>query len=370
MPKFTIRVLAGATVAALSLFAACAAPAQETAPEGPATPVKVAGTVVGTATSSNEAQIVIPAPVSEKWAALGAKGAGVELVSVAGDASTTRAPVDLAADPVRATADLAEGMNGNAAAADGRSALAGLDAVSSPASSPVWVFSPLLDTTGPLDFDQLAFDTSPPTVVKALKKAGELPDLEGREVTLVVTPTAGAQKKLSKLQIGYQRAVWEGVIRAAGAKRVTFFDGTGTTAGTGSISPTAVPDPNDKINSAGDGRTRTCTLPAPALFVADQPTLIDKTATRRQLKECVGTVDPSTKITVEGHTAGVAGADNAFATSLSTQRATEVAALLKDLDVPARNIVEVVGHGSAKPLVKPSSDPKNRAVVVTFTTGA
>ena len=196
------------------------------------------------------------------------------------------------------------------------------------------------------------------------------PTSKGREVTLVVTPTAGAQRKLSKLQIGYQRAVWEGVVRAAGAKRVTFFEGTGTTAGTGSISPMPVPDPNDKINSVGEGRTRTCTLPAPALFVADQPTLIDKAATRRQLKECVGTVGSSTKITVEGHTAGVAGADNEFAKDLSTQRATEVAALLKDLDVPARNIVEVVGYGSAKPLVEPSSDPKNRAVVVTFTTGA
>ena len=43
-------------------------------------------------------------------------------------------------------------------------------------------------------------------------------------------------------------------------------------------------------------------------------------------------------------------------------------ALLKELDVPAKNIVEVVGHGSSEPLVKPGTDPKNRAVVVTFST--
>ena len=60
--------------------------------------------------------------------------------------------------------------------------------------------------------------------------------------------------------------------------------------------------------------------------------------------------------------------DNDFAKTLSTQRATEVAALLKELDVPAKNIVEVVGYGSSKPLVKPGTDPKNRAVVVTFST--
>ena len=71
---------------------------------------------------------------------------------------------------------------------------------------------------------------------------------------------------------------------------------------------------------------------------------------------------------MEGHTAGVSGADNAFAKTLSTQRATEVAALLKELDVPAENITEVVGYGSSKPIVDPSSDPRNRAVVVTFST--
>lgn len=362
---------APATILALALLTACGAgggPAAPSAPVSPAAPVKVFGTVVSTATSSNEAEIVVPAPVTAAWTTLGAKGSGVEWVAVAGDGSTATSPVDLAAGPEDAGQRLTQDMNARAAETDGRTALAGLDAVDSPASSPVWVFSPLLDTTGPLDFEQLAFDTSPPTVIKSVTKAGALPSLKGRDVTFVVTPPAGGQKQLSKLQIGYQRAVWEGVARAAGAKRVTFFEGTGTTPGTGTITPLPVPDPNDKISSVGSGRTRTCTLPAPALFVADQPTLIDKAATRRQLKECVGTLDPRTTITVEGHTAGVAGADNEFVKNLSTQRATEVAALLKDLGVPAKNVGKVVGYGSSRPLVKPASNPKNRAVVVTFTT--
>ena len=95
------------------------------------------------------------------------------------------------------------------------------------------MFSPLLDTAEPVDFRELAFDESPTSVVKAAKKADALPDLEGREVIFVVTPVAGEQAKLSKLQIGYQRAIWEGVAKAAGAKKVTFYDGTGTTPGTG-----------------------------------------------------------------------------------------------------------------------------------------
>ena len=35
-----------------------------------------------------------------------------------------------------------------------------------------------------------------------------------------------------------------------------------------------------------------------------------------------------------------------------------------------RNLVEVVGYGSSKPLVEPSNNPKNRAVVVTFTSSS
>jgi len=148
---------------------------------------------------------------------------------------------------------------------------------------------------------------------------------------------------------------------------VTFFDGTGSTAGTGTIPVIPIPDPNDKINSEAQGQTRTCTLPSPALFVPDQAALIDKAATLAALGDCVGTLDATTKITVDGHTAGTPGGDEAFAVDLSTRRATEVAALLRELEVPAENIAQVVGYGSARPLVEPASDPANRAVVVTFT---
>ena len=353
----------------LALVAACGADqSTPSAPETPAAPVQVKGTVVSTAVSSNEAQVAVPQPVAAAWTALGQKGSGLEWVSVGGDGTTLTADIDLAADPATAPTTVADKINAAAAQADGRSALAGLDAVESPDKTPVWVFSPLLDTRAPVDFRELAFDESPASVVKAVKKADDLPDLEGREVNFVVTPVAGEQQKLSKLQIGYQRAVWEGLAKAAGAKRVIFYDGTGTTPATGTISAVPVPDPNADFASSDQGETRTCTLPAPALFVADQPTLIDKKATLKALKKCIGDLDASTKITVEGHTAGSSGTSNDFAKKLSTQRATEVAALLKELDVPAKNITEVVGYGSEKPLVEPGSDPDNRAVVVTFST--
>jgi len=354
---------------ALTALAACSGSSTPAESTTSSAPVTVAGSVVSTAGSSNETEIVLPAPITASLTTLGGSGSGVEWVSVSGDGKTTSTePVGLTGDAGAAISALTGKMNALQSQSPGaRSALAGLSAVTSPAGSPIWVFSPLLDTTGALDFNQLAFDESPPTVVKATTDAGALPDLKGRDVTFVVTPVAGQQQKLSDLQVGYQHAVWEGIATAAGASTVTFFDGTGTTPGSGTIPPVPIPDPNAKINSEQQGPTRTCTLPSPALFVPDTPTLIDKTATLKALGECVGTLDPTTKITVEGHTATVPGGDEATATDLSTRRATEVAALLREIGVPAENVAQVVGYGDTKPLVEPASDPANRAVVVTFT---
>lgn len=350
-----------------AVVAACGSSASETsasATSSSAAPVTVAGSVVSTAGSSNEAQVAVPEPVAAQWTALGGDN-GVEWVAVAGDGTTTTEPVGFAADG--AVDAFTEKMNAFQAQQPGRDALAGLDAIASPAGSPVWVFSPLLDTRGALDMNQLAFDQSPPDVVNAVTAAGQLPDLTGREVSFVVTPVAGQQNALSDMQVGYQHAIWEGIAVAAGASGVTFYDGTGTGAGTGSIPVVATPDPTDKISSEGSGPTRTCTLPTPALFLPNEAALIDKQATLTALGECVGTVDPTTKITVQGHTAAVPGGDPQGAVDLSTQRATEVAVLLQEVGVPAENITSVVGLGDAEPLVQPASDPGNRAVVVTFT---
>ena len=362
------RTLIAAVGLSCALLAACSSSStsSDSSPSSSAAEVvQVGGSVVSTAGSSNEMNIVLPAPITAELTALSGGGSGVEWVAVAGDGTTSIEPAGLSGDGI---AGLTDKMNADQAAAPGRTALAGLEAISSPAGSPVWVFSPMLDTMGALDFNQLAFDESPPVAVQAVTDAGKLPDLEGREVTFVVSPVAGQQKKLSDLQVGYQHAIWEGVATAAGASKVTFFDGTGSTPGTGTIPAVPVPDPNDKIASEAQGATRTCTLPAPALFIPDTPNLIDKAATLTALDDCLGTLDATTKITVEGHTAAVAGGgDEQVATDLSTQRATEVAALLRELGVPAENVTSVVGFGASKPLVEPASDPANRAVVVTFT---
>ena len=366
-------MVAGVVALAVGLLTACSSGSSDTSSSAVTTsaaaPVVVGGSVVSTAGSSNEAQIVVPQEIAASLTAVGSGGNGVEWVAVAGDGTTSTTPVALTGDAATAVSGLTEEMNALQAQVPGRDALAGLDAIASPAGSPVWIFSPLLDTQGALDLNQLAFDESPPNVIAAATAAGALPDLTGRNVTFIVSPVAGAQKELSDVQVGYQHAIWEGLATAAGAASVTFFDGTGSTPGTGTITEVAVPDPSDKIAAAGSGPTRTCTLPSPALFVPDQATLIDKAATLTALTECVGTLDTTTRITVEGHTAAVdgGGGDAAVAVDLSTRRATEVAALLREIGVPAENIAEVVGFGDARPIVEPATDPGNRAVVVTFT---
>jgi hypothetical protein len=221
------RKIAIAMLTVLTCWLAGCSGAGSTAPSTPSTaqaPVQVAGSVVSTAGSSNEMNVVMPAPIVASLTELGGSGFGVEWVSVAGDGTARTEPVDLAGDAGAAITGLTEKINADQATAPGRSALAGLAAITSPAGSPVWVFSPMLDTEGPLDFNQLAFDQSPPDVVTAVTAAGKLPNLQGRDVTFVVTPVAGAQQPLSQLQVGYQRAIWEGVATAAGASKVTFFD--------------------------------------------------------------------------------------------------------------------------------------------------
>jgi len=131
----------------LALVAACGADQPTpTTQQTPAAPVQVKGTVVSTAVSSNEAQVAVPEPVAASWTALGQKGSGLEWVAVSGDGKAKTSDVDLATDPAAGATTVSDGINADAAQADGRSVLAGLDAITSPAKSPVWVFSRLLDT--------------------------------------------------------------------------------------------------------------------------------------------------------------------------------------------------------------------------------
>jgi hypothetical protein len=136
------------SLTALIALAACSGSSTPAETTTSSAPVTVAGSVVSTAGSSNETDIVLPAPITASLTGLGGSGSGVEWVSVSGDGKTIDTePVGLTGDAGAAITGLTEKMNALQSQAPGaRSALAGLAAIKSPAGSPVWVFSPLLET--------------------------------------------------------------------------------------------------------------------------------------------------------------------------------------------------------------------------------
>lgn len=350
-----------ATLAGLLALSGCSGSAGSTESS---TPAAIKGSVVTTGPSSQEMQITVPDAVTNQWNALGS-GNGVQWISSPNTTDAAESDVTLGSSD--ADQAFTQKINATQGAGTQRSLLTALSQVSAPASTPVWVFSPLLDTVAPLDFGNLAFDETPASVVKKVQAAGKLPTtLKGRAVSVVVTPTAGEQQAPGTLQTGYIRAVWEGLFTAAGAKSVTFYVGTGTQPGQGTGPVVKIPSTAD-IKGVKNGNQVVCTLPTPALFAPDTDTFTDKAAVLAALKKCVAQATNATRITVEGHTAGDPSASNAFAKALSTQRATAVAAALKELGVKPQMIQSVVGYGSTKPLVQPGTDPANRAVVVRFT---
>lgn len=362
IPLTALLTLA-ATVLAVT---GCSAPASPSNPPQPSasTQVTVGGTVISTGSTTDQMTSGLPQAVADQWTALRAEGKGVEWLSAPNTDQVTKAT-----SPVGETdsQQLIDSINALAGTGTDRSTLAALDQIGSPAGTPVWVFSPLLDTRKPLDFRELAFDETPSEVVKEVKKNGDLPALKGRVVNFVVNPVAGNQAPLSPDQVGYVRAVWEQVAKAAGAKRVEFFDGTSTTPGTGASLTVAVPKPDD-VDTTTQGSEVVCTLPNPALFVINTPTLIDRGKTLQGLKKCLAKAPSSYRVVVEGHTSGDPANNGTATKELSKQRATVVAVLLKELKVPAKAIYKVEGYGRSKPLVQPPNDPRNRAVVVRFET--
>ena len=345
----------------VALLAGCT-PATAPSASPTAAPPPVGGSVISTGDNTNQMVATLPQALGDQWNALQASGKGVEWLSTPNTTDITRTPLAVGGD---ASQGLIDRVNAAAGAGTDRSVLAALNDLDSPAGSPVWVFSPLLDTRAPLDFNELAFDEPPGDVVKEVKKAKALPDLKGREISFVINPVAGEQVKLSQLQAGYLHAVWEGLAKAAGAKRVEFFDGTGTTAGQGVGPVVQVPQPDDVSTDATTTEV-VCTLPTPALFVINTPNLIDRDKTLQGLKKCLAKAPKTYRVVVEGRTSGDPSDNGKATVELSKQRATVVAVLLKELKVPAKAIYKVVGYGRSKPLVQPPTDARNRAVVVRF----
>ncbi len=173
----------------VALLAGCT-PATAPSASPTAAPPPVGGSVISTGDNTNQMVATLPQALTDQWNALQASGKGVEWLSTPNTTDITRTQLAVGGD---ASQGLIDRVNAAAGAGTDRSVLAALNDLDSPAGSPVWVFSPLLDTRAPLDFNELAFDEPPGDVVKEVKKAKALPDLKGREISFVINPVAGEQ---------------------------------------------------------------------------------------------------------------------------------------------------------------------------------
>jgi hypothetical protein len=108
-------------------------------------------------------------------------------------------------------------LNGGSPSVPGQALFLGLERLQLDTSVPIFVVSSLLDTADPLDMRRLGWDVAPDDVVRELKESGELPNLNGADVTFVVRPVAGEQEQLRQPQVEYRESLWTGLVVASGA---------------------------------------------------------------------------------------------------------------------------------------------------------
>lgn len=360
----------------------------------------VAMTIVYTAPTANSSAYTVDPATTEALTVIGQDHRSVRLVRVDGDGSVSTDVIDLTPRvspdedsdvlkvPARADEAIQRSIDGierrineTAATAPGHALLTGLTTLNLDPSIPLTIVSTGLDTTDPADFRRLAFDVAPTDLVTALESAGELPALPGADVTFVMLRPAGPQAPLRQPHQTYVTRVWQELLTAAGASRVEFVTPDPAPAAARQEADT-VPIPaapgtpvrpeevaTNTVSSPTPTRTSTCRLASATFFEPDRATLLDRAATLQALQSCVAQVRAATVVDVEGHTATVNGGPNSpAAVALSLQRAQVVAELLVELGVGQDQITRIHGSGNANPPYPDPEDPRNRCVVVTFTT--
>jgi outer membrane protein OmpA-like peptidoglycan-associated protein len=353
-------------------------------------------TIVVTGGTVNETDVSITGAPAELIRASAEVDGQVDLVKVNGDGATTVESYDLTPRDGKGVelrpqkrreraidaklTELAATMNRFDTSVDGRSVLAGLQNVPT-GTGQILVYSPALDLNDPISFISLGFDVDAKSVVAQLKASGDLPvNLRGRDVTFILTPTAGIQQPLRQPQVLYRQRLFSAVALTAGASNVSFIVGEGglSTGAGGQARVVPVPPPPSTIKAEKtavtdkDGNTKVttkCVIPSPMLFQPDSTELLDARAARTALANCIGHANASTLIRVDGHTAcrNAPDSDAEFAKKLSRARASRIVDIAVQLGI-RRSHTAAYGWGDRKPIKKPCSHPANRASVVSITT--
>jgi flagellar motor protein MotB len=301
----------------------------------------------------------------------------VSVLEVDGDGSTRAKDVDLTPrygeeiDQIAGRRSLAADANvaaidaelrTSAATVAGRSLLAGFQAAARlPGRRVIYAVSSGLDINDPLDLRRIGWDTPPAHVVAFLRRADELPRLQGRTVVLSLLPATGEQPQLGQPEKDSLAALWVAILQAAGARvSLAPVDALPATA-TIAVPTVAVPPPATFSDS-------TCTVAAPALFVYGTADLVNRDSAVGDLRDCAQVAASGRyTISITGHTSQDPGTGPSGGGPLSTARAEAVRDLLvNDLAVPAALITQVRGVGASRPLCSPVDAACNRAVVIQY----
>jgi outer membrane protein OmpA-like peptidoglycan-associated protein len=207
------------------------------------------------------------------------------------------------------------------------------------------VLSSGLSTAGGFDLRQAGWGASPRAVAATLRRRGLLPGLAGwRVVFSGLGDTAGRQPALPLPQRSLLTRYWLAICQAAGAASCTADTVTRPDPASRSTAPVPIVPVPRVLSVRGPAGTRT-TVPDDEFFAFGSARLLPGANTilgplARQASARRMTV------TITGY-ASPDGGTGAYNLALSAQRARAVQARLAALGVPARQIVKVIGLGTA-----------------------
>jgi len=354
---------------------------------------KVAAAVFSTAPDAQQTAYAAPDAFVTAMTAIATDHNSILLGRIAGNGTVTTTTDDLTPrtssgqvlevpDRINAAIDesiktLMAEMNRASPGTTSRELYAGLLQARVPKGVPVWIFSSGIDLGAPDDARALAWDVPVADVVKTVNDAKAVPDLQGADVTFVMTAPAGGQE-IRSTDTQYIHDLWSALLQNAGTKSVTFIDmPSGKSASDQKVPIVPLPAlPSTPVppQPTSDGGV-TCTLGA-VYFVYGTNKFTDKTKTRANLQDCVAAMKTATAITVTGTVSYEGGFDAQgkplqpdFEQPLAQARATRVAIMLaNDFGIPSP-IITAQGFGGVnnQPYPQDPTSPNNRAVVISAT---
>jgi outer membrane protein OmpA-like peptidoglycan-associated protein len=207
------------------------------------------------------------------------------------------------------------------------------------------VLSSGLSSAGGLDLRQVGWGASPRAVAATLKRRGLLPRLTGwRVVFSGLADIAGRQPALPLPQRSLLTRYWLAICQAAGAAACTVDAVTRPDPASRSTTPVPIVPVPRVLSVRGPHGTRT-TVPADEFFAFGSSRLLPGANTILGPLARQASTQRMT-ITITGY-ASPDGGSVPYNLALSAERAHAVSARLAALGVPARQIVKVIGLGTA-----------------------